>query len=238
VPDTAPRWTRHFISRVERTRTTWKLRVLLLSVPVIGLWLTSAWWTAAIGRGLVCQQHVVPSDAILIENFEPDYWLFERARALRAQGLAPAVLVPIRRDKSGSLNQVSQGVAELMARISRAGEVEFIPIREVEPISLNAARDVRRHLVQRGMRSVIVVTPLFRSRRSELVYRTTLTPLGITVHCEPVDGDVRPETWTQTWHGIQRVAEQWMKLLYYRLAVLPFRTNVDQDAARTTDMQG
>jgi hypothetical protein len=28
--------------------------------------------------------------------------------------------------------------------------------------------------------------------------------------------------WTQTWHGIQDVVEQWLKLQYYRLWVLPF----------------
>ena len=30
-------------------------------------------------------------------------------------------------------------------------------------------------------------------------------------------------TWTESWHGIQEVVEQWLKLQYYRLYVLPFR---------------
>jgi hypothetical protein len=224
VPEPAAGWKRHFVYRAECTRTTWTLRLGLLAVTFLGLWLSGSWWTVRVGRSLVCTPELTRSDAILIENFDPDYWLFDRARTLRAKGLAPVVLVPIRRDKSGALNAVSQGVAELMARISGVGDVEFVPIREVEPISLNAARDVRQHLVERGVRSLIVVTPLFRSRRSELVYRTTLTPLGIKVHCEPVGGEVTPETWTDTWHGIQRVAEQWLKLQYYRLDVLPFQT--------------
>jgi hypothetical protein len=229
VPATYPDWTRLFVYRAERIRTTWRFRIASLTLATFMLWLTAGWWSAAIGRSLVCEARRERSDAILIENFDPDYLLFEWARTLRSEGLAPLLLVPIRRDKSGSLNEVSQGVAELMARISQVGDVEFVPIREVEPISLNAARDVRHYLVERGVRSVIVVSPIFRSRRSELVYRTTFTPAGIAVRCQPVRTDVTPETWTHTWHGIQRIAEQWLKLQYYRLYVLPFRTSADED---------
>jgi len=28
-------------------------------------------------------------------------------------------------------------------------------------------------------------------------------------------------TWTREWHGIQSVVEEWLKLQYYRLYVLP-----------------
>ena len=80
------------------------------------------------------------------------------------------------------------GIAEVMARISRIGAIEIVPIREVEPISLNAARDVQRFLEREHIRSVIVVTPLFRSRRSALVYAATLGRAGIAVRCEPVQG--------------------------------------------------
>jgi hypothetical protein len=226
VPDTAPRWTRHFISRVERTRTTWKLRVLLLSVPVIGLWLTSAWWTAAIGRGLVCQQHVVPSDAILIENFEPDYFLFERARHLRDAGIAPRVLVPVYTNPSRETSSaVALGLTRMIALMSRIGSIEIIPIGLVEPISLNAARDVSAFAKRSGIRSVVVVAPLFRSRRSALVYSSVLASSGAVVGCDPVPGDRSPTTWTNDWHGIQDVIEQSVKLWYYRLYVLPFNSS-------------
>ena len=72
------------------------------------------------------------------------------------------------------------------------------------------------------IRSVIVVTPLFRSRRSALVYSATLGPAGVTVWCEPVQGSVGVNAWTRSWHGIQDVVQQWLKLHYYRLYVLPF----------------
>ena len=139
-------------------------------------------------------------------------------------GLAARVLVPVSTGSDTSKpNAVALGTAELMASLARLGPFEIVPIREVEPISLNAARDMLRFIERERIGSVIVVSPLFRSRRSALVYGATLGRAGITVRCEPVRGRRGVETWTESWHGIQDVAEQWLKLQYYRLYVLPFR---------------
>ncbi len=222
-PLKASRWTRHLIYRTEHTRTTWALRFGLLAIVSAGLWLTSVWWTAAIGRSLVCDTSPGPSDALLVENFDPDYLLFERACQFRRAGLAARVLVPVSADTDAQEpSDVSLGIAEVMATISRIGPIEIVPIREVEPISMNAARDVQRFLEREHIRSVTVVTPLFRSRRSALVYGATLGRVGITVRCEPVQGSRGVNTWTRSWHGIQEVVQQWLKLQYYRLYVLPF----------------
>jgi hypothetical protein len=44
--------------------------------------------------------------------------------------------------------------------------------------------------------------------------------VGIKVHCVPVFGQKSPANWTKTWHGIQDVTEQFLKLQYYRFYVL------------------
>jgi hypothetical protein len=77
-------------------------------------------------------------------------------------------------------------------------------------------------MLSRRIRSVIAVSPLFRSRRSSLVYSAVLGAAGISVSCEPVGGNRSVETWTHTWHGMQDVLEQWIKLQYYKRYVLPF----------------
>jgi hypothetical protein len=224
-PHTAPRWTRHLVYRSERTRTTWKLRLALLAVVVLALWLTSAWWTVAVGGSLVCDSSLAKSDAIVIENFDPDYQLFWHAAQLRRAGLASRVLVPVwTSSATRDQTDAALGIAQVMARLSRIGEIEIVATRDVEPITLNTARDVQRFLEREHIRSVIVVTPLFRSRRSALIYGATLGRAGITVHCEPVQVNLGVKTWTQTWHGVQDVAAQWLKLQYYRLYVLPFLT--------------
>jgi hypothetical protein len=219
-----PRWTRYLYYRAEHTRTTWTFRAGFVALVFVVAWLTSGWWTVAIARSLVCEANSAPSDAILVENFDPDYLVFERATRLRRAGFATRVLVPIQTDPGTSEpNAVAMGTAEMMAKFARLGAMDIVPIRVVEPISLNAAVDVLRFIEREHIRSVIVVSPLLRSRRSALVYGATLGRAGITVRCEPAQGTGEGKTWTRTWHGVQNVAEQWLKLQYYRLYVLPFR---------------
>jgi hypothetical protein len=172
----------------------------------------------------VCEPSRQPSDAILVDNFDPDYLLFERARELRRAGTASRVLVPVTVDPAtGAPNAVAVAITNALAGLSRVGSIEQVPIRQTEPITLNAARDIHQYLSRRHIHSVVVVTPLFRSRRSALIYGATLGRAGIRVSCVPGAGPHEVGTWTRTWHGIQNVAEQWLKLLYYRLYVLPFR---------------
>jgi hypothetical protein len=197
---------------------------LVMLIVTAALAVTSRWWTVQIGRSLVCAENVARSDALLIENFDPNYVLFERAEALERAGLAPITLVPVEASNGpDGMNLVSRGIAEVMARYARLRVWRPIPtLGYTEPISLNAALQVRRHLTRDGIRSVVVITPGFRSRRSFLVYRATLGEAGIAVYCVPVFNRPSPERWTDSWHGIQEVAEEFLKLQYYRFYVMPF----------------
>ena len=217
-------WTRHFFYRAEHTRTTWRFRFGLAATLVLAIWLTRGWLSVVIADSLVCSGSAAPSDAILVENFDPTYLAFETAARLRKAGVASRVLVPVARNQNDSdVNRVYRGVAELMADIAHLGPIELIPIREVEPISLNAAGDILQFIERERIRSVVVVTPLFRSRRSQLVYEATLGAAGVAVTCEPIRAGRNRDTWSHSWHGVQNVLEQWIKLQYYRLYVLPFQ---------------
>jgi hypothetical protein len=107
-----------------------------------------------------------------------------------------------------------------MAEIARLKNVEIVPFSENEPITLNSARQVRDYLVKEHIKSVSVLTPILRSRRSFLIYNSVFQPSGIAVHCDPVSGPKGPENWTRSWHGIQEVVLQFVKLQYYRFWVL------------------
>jgi hypothetical protein len=199
----------------------------LVALVLAVSWLSRGWWTAAIGGSLVCDADPAASDALLIENFDPAYLVFEHARNLRQAGRAGRVLVPVPSDPGTSEPKaVELAMTEMLANLSRLGSYEVVKIREVEPISLNAARDVQRYLEQGGFHSVTVVVPMFRSRRSALVYGATLGRAGIAVRCAPVEGVRNAETWSRSTHGVQEVAEQWIKLQYYRFYVLPFKLRV------------
>ena len=199
-------------------RWLWALPVMV----VVAVVLTRGLWLPAIGYSLVCREEAAWPDAILVENFDPDYLLFERAAALQRGGLSARVFVPTRTAASDSdeANLVSRGIVELMAHLARVQNLEIVPIREIEPYSLNAAYQIRDFVTRAQVRSVLVVSPAFRSRRSSLVYRAVLQPTGIQVHCLPIFGQHTPENWTASWHGIQAVTEQFIKLQFYRFYVV------------------
>ena len=173
---------------------------------------------------LVCRQELAPVDALVIENFDPNYLLFERAEALYRAGYARRILVPVEASPDSIPSVVGTGFTDVMSRVARLPPPEVVPIQEIEPIELNAALQVARRLQAERIRSVMIVTPGMRSRRSALVYQSVLASSGIRVLCVPVFGRSTPETWWRTWHGIQEVLEQSGKLQYYRLYVLPFKS--------------
>jgi len=213
-------WHRHFFYRKESWKSTWKLKLSVAALLVLAILFSRAFASGPISQSLVCPENAPSSDALLLENFDPDYLVFERAQTLRSMGVASRTFVPILVDGHGETKSVHRGFVDVMSRIARLPDYEVIPIREVEPISLNAARDIRDFLVKENVKSVVVVAPGFRSRRSELIYSTVMKPAGIAVGCVPAFGSQTPLTWSQTWHGIQSVAEQFLKLQYYRFFVL------------------
>jgi hypothetical protein len=205
-----------------RSPTSWALRTGIVALAVLVLVVTRGFWAAQIALSLVWSDTPVKSDVILIENFDPNYLVFERAAALEEAGVAPTAFVPVQASSGpGATNPVSVGIAEVMARQARLGRWNVVPINETEPISLNAAAQIRDHLSTHQVRSLLVVAPAFRSRRSCLVYRAVLGPAGTQVHCVAVFGRITPDTWTETWHGLQEIVQEFIKLQYYRLWVLP-----------------
>ena len=188
--------------------------------------LTRGFWIPRVAESLVCPQQIAAADAILVENFDLNYLVFERSAELRRDGVAPRALVLTQADAHDRQlpNLVSVGIVDVLARVARLQDFVVIPIVEVEPITLNAARQLRDYALRNSIRSIVVVAPAFRSKRSVLVYESVLGPAGVTVTCIPVFGGTTPKTWAASWHGVQGVVEQFLKLQY--LPVLCFAVPV------------
>ncbi len=203
-------------------RTTWKLRgavVVLLAVVLIP---TRGFWLRRLGERLVRDDAPVRSDRIVIENYNQQYLVFEAASRLLRGGYSDHVLVPaaMLRD-TGQASDVALGFVEVMTRAARIDDAEILAVRHAEPITLTVARQVAEALQQRGVRSVIVVSARYRSRRTYEVYRRVLAPYGITLTCVAAGSPGPAGDWWKTTHGIQWVIVESYKLLYYQLVVLP-----------------
>jgi hypothetical protein len=222
-------WRRYVLRRDERLKTTWTFRFAIVACVVVLAWSTHRLWTPAVARALVCEQTGEDGDAILIDHFESNYLLFERAAELRGRGTGPRVWVPTDMSKDSDMpNLVSEKIVHVMAGVAQVHQPELIAIQPREPISLEAAYQIRAVLEREKVRTVVVVTPAFRSRRSSLIYSAVFAEAHIVTRCVPVFGWQTPETWTNTWHGIMQVAEQHLKLQYYRFYVLPLRIAAGQ----------
>ncbi len=194
----------------------------LLILLVSCFFLTRGFISEKLAESLIYQGNVTKSDAVVIENFDPNYLLFEEAAKLLTAGQTKMVFVPVTFNRSRTApNRVDQEFAEVMCRISRIeGGCELIPFLEIEPIRLNAAEEVRIFLQDKEIHSIIILSPLFNSRRSFLVYQSVFASTGIKVSCLPVINGRNPSNWTESWHGIQEVFMEIGKLWYYRLVVL------------------
>jgi hypothetical protein len=194
---------------------------LLTVVAILTIFATRNFWLMSIGSGLVCHQRLTQSEAILVEDFEPDYILFEKAATLRKANFASRVIVPVQvSHESEQWNAVAVAIAELKAQMAQIPEPEIVPIHATEPITLNTTYAIRDYLAKEHVRTVIVVASGFRSKRSSMIYDAVLTPAGITISCVPVFTGAATHNWPRSWHGIEEVSEQFLKLQYYRFYVL------------------
>src|SRR2546425_12209069 len=81
--------------------TTWKFRLAMGSGLLLLVLLTRGFMVSTIGRHLVCDEQRGSADAILVDNFDVNYLLFERAAALYREGASSRVLVPVEVSSDG-----------------------------------------------------------------------------------------------------------------------------------------
>src|SRR5262245_14902675 len=167
-------WRRLIFYRSESVKTTWPFRVGVLVASLAVILGSRPWWERAIGSSLVCNEVVAASDVLLVENFDPNYEVFERAATLYRDGIASRIVVPVLAESEGMEKAVAVGTAELMARLVHLPSIELLPLEVREPITLNAARQLKEFLARGHVSSITVVAPGFRSRRSQLVYGAIL----------------------------------------------------------------
>ena len=200
--------------RYLREHLRWRLAAAI-AFCVLAAYISHDLWLGALGRTLVCEEDTGAAPAILLDNFVNDYGLFRRGAELQRLRPASRVVVPFTFPDEENAEVAAHEVANVFARLAGLSQWDLIPVEQKRaPISLNAAYRVREFLLKEHITSVTLVSPGFRSRRAEMIYQSVLSESGVTTECFPVFGAATPQTWTSTWHGIQYVGLQFMKLQY------------------------
>jgi uncharacterized SAM-binding protein YcdF (DUF218 family) len=181
-------------------------------------------WAAA--RALVVSEPLGRAEAVVVLSGSSAY--VERTRfaaRLWREGRAPKIVLTNDGQRGGwsSAEQRNPYFSERAAwELQRAGvpaaSIEVLP----RPITstYDEAALLRRHADERGLRSLLVVTSAYHTRRARWSLRRAFAGSDAAVGVEPVVGgeqSPRPALWWLSPRGWDAVAGEYVKLLYYRL---------------------
>lgn len=199
------------------------LRLLRLLAGCLLAWCVVAWGAA---RLLIVRAELPQADALVVLSGSSAY--VERTRwaaRLWSEGRAPKIVLTddgLRGGWSSAEQRNPFFVERAAAELSRAG---VPPARiEVLPETVAGTHDeavlLRRYAEARGLRSILLVTSAYHSRRTLWTMRTVFAGSGVKIGLDaPPPGEQTPPpvTWWLHRAGWPAVGGEYAKLLYYYL---------------------
>jgi len=195
---------------------------LRFAVLLVLLWPFGA-WTAA--RALVVHAELAQADALVVLAGSSAY--VERTRLaaeLYRAGRAPVILLTNDNEPSGWSDAeqrnplfVERAVAELTAAGVPRAQIEILspPVAS----TYDEARALRDYAARQKLRSLLVVTSAYHSRRALWTLRRVFAGSNVELGLEPVAPGTRetpaPALWWLSLRGWSSVAGEYVKLLYY-----------------------
>jgi uncharacterized SAM-binding protein YcdF (DUF218 family) len=193
---------------------------------VVAFLLFAIWWLLAWAgaRWLVVEAPLARADAIVVLAGSSTY--FERAQkaaALFKEGRSPRIILT-NDNRQGGWSSVEQRnpffYERTTSELTRAGVPQSAI--EVIPQPVYSTRDeavlLRRYSDTRGLRSLIVVTSAYHSRRALRTFRTVFATSSVQIGLEhPPTGlqTPRPATWWLHLRGWLMVPNEYLKMVYY-----------------------
>ncbi|HYH84252.1 MAG TPA: YdcF family protein [Pyrinomonadaceae bacterium] len=198
-------------------------RVLLLALVALAAWPLVARVAA---RALIVSAEPRSADAVVVLAGSSAYE--ERARRaaeIFREGRATKVLLTDDGEAGGWSQELERNprfVERAAKELARAGvpreSVETLP--QIVSSTHDEALLVREYARARGLRSILIVTSAYHSRRALWTFRRVLEGSGVAVGLEPVaPGEQMPTigTWWLTLRGWRVVAGEHLKMVYYRM---------------------
>ena len=203
-------------SRRWRSRRTLKWLLLFLVV-----WFLLAWLAA---RALVVDAHLASADAIVVMSGSSAYReRTQKAAELYRQGRAPLVLLTDDQTRGGwsSAQQrnpyfVERATDELIKAGVPADRIRIVP--GLASSTRAEALILKDYALAQGLRSVLVVTSAYHSRRALRTLRQTFADTPTTVGLESAPrGSTTPSPffWWLLPEGWRSVGGEYVKLTYY-----------------------
>jgi uncharacterized SAM-binding protein YcdF (DUF218 family) len=211
-----PRWRRHTVDNRRR-------RALLRAALLVAAWSLCAWGAA---RALIVKSELARADTLVVLGGSSTY--VERARwaaQLFKEGRAPKIILTNDNRQGGWSNAerrnplfVERAVEELRRASVPAESIEVLP--QAVSSTYEEALLLREHAAAHNLKSLLVVTSAYHSRRALWVMRRVLAGSGVEVGISPVAPGGQtpsPGVWWLRPRGWDAVAAEYPKLVYYWL---------------------
>jgi uncharacterized SAM-binding protein YcdF (DUF218 family) len=198
-------------------------RALLLITALLLVWPPLAW---AAARWLLIESRPERADALVVLGGSSTYKeRTEYAAQLYAEGFAPRVLLT---DDGlrGGWSQEQQRNPFFVERAAAALESAGVPAENVETLGPRTSSTYEEALVlrdyasARGLKSLLVVTSGYHSRRARWTFERVFAASGVRVSVAAVAPGRQtpaPAAWWLSTRGWRTVALEYLKLAYYRL---------------------
>jgi uncharacterized SAM-binding protein YcdF (DUF218 family) len=200
-------------------------RVLLFALVGLVAWSLLAWGAA---KGLIVSSELPRADAMVVLAGSTAYVeRTHRAAQLFQEGRAPKVILTNDNQQSGWSEQLQRNplfierAAEELTRSGGVPESDVEMLRDVVSSTHDEALLLRGYAEAHGLRSLLVVTSAYHSRRALWTFRKVFEGSGISIGLmivEPGEQTPRPATWWLHLSGWRMVAGEYLKLIYYWLS--------------------
>jgi uncharacterized SAM-binding protein YcdF (DUF218 family) len=202
---------------------TAKWRRATAALALLALWPLLAWVAA---RALIVEANIPHADALVVLGGSAVYIeRAQRAAELFHQKRA-AMIILTNDDQRGGWSSAEQRnpffVERAADELRRAG----VPAEKIEVLpgavagTYDEAAKLSEYAARRGLRSLLVVTSGYHSRRALWALRRATAGKGIEVGLDAVAPGQQtppPATWWLDRRGWRMVAGEYAKLIYYRL---------------------
>ena len=201
--------------------TSRRRRILRVLLVCILIWPLVAWLGA---RLLITEAPLDKADAIVVLGGAANYR--ERAREaarLLLEGHSQRILIT-NDNTRGPWSEAEQRNLYFNERALQEIKDAGVPAERVEllmqPVTstYEEAELIKNYVADRGLRSVLIVTSAYHSRRALWTFSHVFGGTGVQVgliRVDPGDQSPRPATWWFTRRGWKFVPTEYVKMLYY-----------------------
>lgn len=195
-------------------------KVLKWLLLLVVAWSLIAWLAA---RALIVSAPVASADAIVVLSGSSAYLeRTQKAAQLYRQGRAPLMLLTNDYTRGGWSNAlqrnpyfVERATEELIKGGVPANNIRIVP--GLAASTHDEALLLKDYALTQSLRSVLVVTSAYHSRRALRSFRQLFNGTGMTVGLEPVGVGSAPSSalWWLQFEGWRTVGAEYVKLIYY-----------------------